>query len=98
MSRISFEGSDYLQARAFLQRFSEVGTMNGRALARRSRGALPRRAAAGRYAQRLQQEFPNSDEARLLAGQRLMAELTEQEIAPHADHAPSPGGTPARGA
>jgi len=69
MSRLSFELSNYLQARAFLQRFSEVGTMNAQALwlgvrVERSLGDMR---AADRYAQRLQQEFPNSDEARLLA-------------------------------
>jgi type IV pilus assembly protein PilF len=69
MSRLSFEGSNYLQARAFLQRFAEVGTMNAQALwlGVRVERSLGDTAAADRYAQRLKQEFPSSDEARLLA-------------------------------
>ena len=68
MSRLSFEKQDYLHARAFLERFSEVGTMSPAALwlGVRLERQLGDADAAERYAQRLQQEFPESDEARLL--------------------------------
>jgi len=69
MSRISFDKSNYLQARAFLQRYAEVGQMSAAALwlGVRVERSLGDADAANRYAQRLQQEFPQSDEARLLA-------------------------------
>jgi type IV pilus assembly protein PilF len=72
MSRLSFDRANYLQARAFLQRYSEVGIMNAQALwlGVRVERSLGDHQAADRYAQRLQQEFPNSDEARLLAESR----------------------------
>jgi type IV pilus assembly protein PilF len=69
MSRLSFEKSNYLQARAFLQRYAEVGAMGAAALwlGVRVERSLGDADAAKRYAARLQQEFPESDEARLLA-------------------------------
>lgn len=69
MSRLSFERANYLGARAFLQRYAEVGTMNAAALwlGVRIERELGDADASERYAQRLQQEFPESDEARLLA-------------------------------
>jgi len=69
MSRLSFEKANYLQARAFLQRYAEVGTMSAAALwlGVRVERELGDADAANRYAARLQQEFPESEEARLAA-------------------------------
>jgi type IV pilus assembly protein PilF len=72
MSRLSFERAGYLQARAFIERYAEVGAMSPAALwlgvqVERELGDAD---AADRYAEQLQQEFPTSDEARLLAESR----------------------------
>ena len=69
MSRLSFEKANYLQARAFLHRYPEVGASSAAALwlVVRVERSLGDTDAANRYAARLQQEFPESDEARLLA-------------------------------
>jgi type IV pilus assembly protein PilF len=69
MSRLSFERGNYLQARAFIQRYAEVGAMSPAALwlGVRLERELGDGEAAARYAERLKQEFPASDEARQLA-------------------------------
>jgi type IV pilus assembly protein PilF len=69
MSRVTYETGDYLHARAFIQRYAEVGPMNPGALwlGVQIERHLGDTAAADRYAEKLKQEFPASEEARLLA-------------------------------
>jgi type IV pilus assembly protein PilF len=69
MTRLSYDRANYLQARAFLQRYAEVGPMGAEALwlGVRVERSLGDSEAAQRYAHKLKVEYPESDEARLLA-------------------------------
>jgi type IV pilus assembly protein PilF len=69
MSRLSYEHGNYLQARAFIERYADAAAMNAPALwlGVRVERELGDMEAADRYAERLQQDFPASEEARLLA-------------------------------
>ncbi|HET9680061.1 MAG TPA: type IV pilus biogenesis/stability protein PilW [Gammaproteobacteria bacterium] len=68
MAELSFAQDNWLQARAFLQRFSAAGQMTPHALwlsyqVEKKLGATQ---AAREYAKRLYRDFPQSDETRLL--------------------------------
>jgi len=68
MAKISFEQQRFLPARAYLQRFEEVGTLNAEALwlGVRVERELGGRDAEQAYAERLRRTFPDSHETRLL--------------------------------
>lgn len=63
MALISFERKDYLRARAFLQRYEQVGrpTPDTLRLAAQTERALGDAGAAARYEQRLRTEFPEAN-------------------------------------
>ena len=68
MGEISFDGQHYLQARAYLQRYSEVAqpTAESLWLGVRTERKLGDRNAASNYALRLRSNFPDSEQTRLL--------------------------------
>ena len=68
MGEISFDGQHYLQARAYLQRYSEVAqpTAESLWLGVRTERKLGDRDAASSYALRLRSNFPDSEQTRLL--------------------------------
>lgn len=68
MASISFEQGRFLPARAYLQRFEEVGSLEapGLWLGVRVERELGGRDAEQAYAERLRREFPDSHETRLL--------------------------------
>jgi type IV pilus assembly protein PilF len=70
MANVSFERSNYLQARAFLQRYLETtpGTAGVLLLGYQVETALAATDAANEYAVRLKSRFPDSPEARILDG------------------------------
>lgn len=71
MADIKFRQEEYLQARAFLQRYFEVGPVTPSALwiGVRVERKLGDAVAANKYAAQLQQKFPESSEAALARGQ-----------------------------
>jgi type IV pilus assembly protein PilF len=71
MANVSFERGNYLQARAFLQRYLErtPGTAGVLLLGYQVETALAATDAANEYAARLKSRFPDSPEARILDGQ-----------------------------
>jgi len=70
LAEITLEGGAALQARAFIERYLDIAPPSaaGLWLAVRIERALDDPAAANRYAQALQKQFPGSGEARQLAG------------------------------
>lgn len=68
MARLSFEQQRYLPARAYLQRYAEVGTSTAESLwlGYRVESQLGDRNAASSYAVALRGRFPDSEEVRLL--------------------------------
>lgn len=68
MAGISFDADNYLQARAFLQRYLEVApaTASVLLLGHQVELALDDAEAAGQFATRLRMQFPESPEARIL--------------------------------
>lgn len=68
MSEISFKNGKFLPARAYLQRFQETSDLDASALwlGVRIERELGDRQTAERYAMRLRQQFPDSNETRLL--------------------------------
>lgn len=70
LAGVSFERGSLLQSRAFLQRYLAVapGTADVLLLGHQVETALGDAAAAGEYADRLRKKFPDSPEARILAG------------------------------
>jgi len=64
MAAVSYQRKEYLQARAFLQRYEQVGRPTAASLlmASKTEAALGDQAAAARYAQRLRDEFPTAAE------------------------------------
>ena len=68
LARILFGKSDFLRARAFLQRFDSLGPANPEALllGHNIESKLGNSREAGEYARRLRTEFPESDQARQL--------------------------------
>lgn len=69
MAGISYERANYLQARAFLQRYLDAapGTAAVLLLGHQIERALADQVAAKEYAVRLRTQFPESPEARILA-------------------------------
>ena len=69
MAGISYERANYLQARAFLQRYLDAapGTAGVLLLGHQIERALADEVAAKEYAVRLRTQFPESPEARILA-------------------------------
>lgn len=65
MAWLSYQQRDYLRARAFLQRYQQVGTPTPETLmiGALTERALGDRAAAQAYEQRLRKEFPESEES-----------------------------------
>lgn len=68
MGELSYDGGHYLQARAYLQRYSEVGppTAESLWLGVRTERKLGDRDTASSYALRLRSNFPDSEQTRLL--------------------------------
>jgi type IV pilus assembly protein PilF len=68
MAQISYEQGDYLRTRAFLQRYDLASDATPELLyiAMRAETALGDRSAANAFGQRLQREFPDSEQAALL--------------------------------
>lgn len=68
MGEISYEGQHYLQARAYLQRYAEVGQATAESLwlGVRTERKLGDRDAAATYALRLRSKFPDAEQTRLL--------------------------------
>ncbi len=68
MGEISYQGAHYLQARAYLQRYAEVGQTTAESLwlGVRTERKLNDRDAASSYALRLRAKFPDSEQTRLL--------------------------------
>jgi type IV pilus assembly protein PilF len=68
MARILFERSEYLQTRAYLQRFGQAGAHNAQSLwlGVRTERQLGNRDAEGSYALLLKNKFPDSQETRLM--------------------------------
>ena len=68
LARILFGKSDFLRARAFLQRYDSLAQPNPEALllGRNIELKLGNAREAGEYARRLKSEFPDSDQARQL--------------------------------
>ena len=68
LARILFGKSDFLRARAFLQRYDSLGQANPEALllGHSIENKLGNSREAGEYARRLKTEFPDSDQARQL--------------------------------
>lgn len=65
MTRLSMQLERYVQARAFLQRYEQVGkpTPTSLLMGARTETALGDTAAASRYAERLRTQFPDATEA-----------------------------------
>lgn len=72
MSQISFDQQQFLPARAYLQRFQELSALDAAALwlGVRIERELRDNETAARYAARLRQQFPDSEQARLLDASR----------------------------
>lgn len=72
MAELSLEQKRYMQGRAFMQRFAEIGQMNPQALytAVMIERGLGDERAAQRYLQTLWQDYPDSPEAGKLRGHR----------------------------
>ncbi|HJU38298.1 MAG TPA: type IV pilus biogenesis/stability protein PilW [Tahibacter sp.] len=68
LARLLFGKSDFLRARAFLQRFDSLGQANPDALllGHNIESKLGNAREAGEYARRLKTEFPDSDQTRQL--------------------------------
>ncbi|MGH8496749.1 MAG: type IV pilus biogenesis/stability protein PilW [Gammaproteobacteria bacterium] len=68
MADLSYQQKNYLQARAFLQRYTEATTATAEALwlGVRTERAMGDTAAAENYATRLKSEYPRSSQTRLL--------------------------------
>lgn len=68
MARLSYETGEYLQARAFVQRYTAVAphTPQSLSLALRIERRLGNEAAAERYARQLREKFPEAKEIREL--------------------------------
>ncbi len=72
MSQISFQTGRYLPARAYLQRYQEVGPATAESLwlGYRIENLLGDQTEASTYAMRLQEDFPDSQEVRMLQKKR----------------------------
>jgi len=72
MADLKFKQHEYLPARAFLQRYTEVAKHSARSLwlGVRVERLLGDSAAAAKYAKQLEEQFPAADETALLKGQK----------------------------
>ena len=72
LADLSFEQDKYLNARAFVQRYTDVATPNPRILwlGVRVERKLGDEAAADRYAKKLKELFPTAEETKFLQGQQ----------------------------
>ncbi len=71
MADVSYQMNNYLQARAFLQRYGSVGAWdaNSLLLGYRIESKLGDTKSANRYRQELLERFPDSSQARRATGQ-----------------------------
>lgn len=72
LADVAYQRSNYLQSRAFLQRYLSIAEASAPVLSlgMRVESAMGNEAAADEFAERLQQDFPESVETRLLLEQK----------------------------